>query len=391
VLIPDGPEWVTLPDGRVVRALAGGAGGTYVQGYELPVCALTRTASQHSQTTLALDSAYTHASAGDAIARRLHFPVAETLSAVYYFVTAYTGTAANVNDLTLELRNNSTTTGPSTTLHEGMSHDPGATTGWRSSTGWSFAMSADTSYWLVLGDADGGGTDYATVLRNMSGYGLPDEAASASAWQTTDGWASVRTAAAAPSNLVMLFSSGRVSGNPMTSSAATASSQNRRGWRFVAPASIKLLGMVVKAGAAVALTTRTSIELWTGTDGPSGSPTATGTVEVKDYTSLADQAFGYVFGTPPTLTQGTAYRLVFTYGANSTSPSKMSIGTGADATLRSAMLGGGTWYFAGANSTTDWSNDDESAQPLALDLLVEDFVTNSNLIVHPGMSGRLSG
>jgi hypothetical protein len=336
---------------------------------------------------LALDSNYVNATSGDAIAARFKLPRAEVLNTVYYFVTAYTGTAANVNDLDLELRNNSDSTGPSSTLHEGKTHDPGATTGWRSSTGWSFSMSADTFYWIIIGDADGNGTDYATLLRNTNTFNNQRDYGKFVGVQTTDGWASVRTFSGAIASLVLVFASGRTIGNPLTASVNTTSNQNRRGLRFVAPATTKLFGMTGTLGTAS--TTITGIELWSGENGPSGSADATAATEIRA-NQIGDIIAGYAFETPPTITQGTSYRIVFTYGSNTTAPSKLNIGTGADASLRSSMLGGGNWYFAGANATTDWSNDDTSAMP-GVDLLIEDFVTNSNLIVHPGMSGRLSG
>lgn len=388
VLVPDGPEWVRLHDGRVVPAIHGGAGGTYVQGYEVPSLALFRLPGAGSQTTHALDSAYANGTGGDAIASRIQLPRVETLASVYAFIGSYTGTAANVNDLNFEFRDNSFTTGPSTTLHDSVTKDPASATGWISAT-WStgFTTTEDVPYWIILGDADGNTTDYATVLRNTNTFGAMASAWISQAAQTTDGWTSVRTFAGNPGALVVAFTSGRVIGSPFSASTGSPNNTNRRGLRFVAPATCKLYGALLNGSVAVA--TLTGLELWTGTDGPNGSPTATGAVDFLT-NAVTSAVFGHDFTTAPTLTQGTAYRLVFTYGANSTLPSKLNIGTGADDTLRSAMLGGGAWYWAGANGTTDWSNDDTSAQP-AMDVLIDDGVTESVEASQLVNSGALVG
>jgi hypothetical protein len=233
-------------------------------------------------------------------------------------------------------------------------------------------MSADTPYWLVIGDADGSGTDYATLLRNVA-IATPRDWTKWHAVQTTDGWASVRTTTGRISSIVAVFASGRVIGNPMTVSVTSANNQNRRGWRFVAPTTAKIFGLIGALNTSGA--TITGVELWAGDTGPSGSPQATGSVEALSG-NLNSFIHGYLFGTAPTMTQGTPYRLVYTYGANANVPEKFSIGTGATAELRSARIGGGAWYFAGASGTTDWSNDDTNSLPNT-DICVDDFLPSA--------------
>lgn len=365
-------EWWRSPEGIWVPILAGGAGGTYLQGArEVPRSHLMRAASALTQRLLALDSNYVNAASGDAIAARFAIKSAEQLSKIYFFITSYTGTAANVNDISCEFRNNSNTTGPGSTLHDSVVVDPASATGWISGT-WvtGFTLAADTEYWTVVGDADGGITDFATVLRSVS---FPSGVADYNMYiaaQTTDGWASVRTLAGEISGLVHVFVSGATVGNPFSSSANSTSSTNQRGLRFIAPAGIRLFGMVAQAAAAAL----SGINLWAGSNGPAGAADASGTLPISSASITTANEIGYGFETPPTLVQGTTYRLVFTYSVAAVTPARWLIGTGADASLRSAMLGGGNWYWTEADGTTDWSNDDTSAFP-AVDLILEDFVT----------------
>jgi hypothetical protein len=79
------------------------------------------------------------------------------------------------------------------------------------------------------------------------------------------------------------------------------------------------------------------------------------------------------FETSPTLAKAAEYRVVFTYSASATTPRKLSIGTGADANLRAARMGGGGWYWAQANGTTNWANDDSNGVP-QVGLIIEDQV-----------------
>lgn len=361
-------EWWRSPGGLWSPIHQGGSGPS------APRTVLPRviqsTSLTATQTTLGLDSIYLNGVSGDAIANRLVPNDNATVSLVYFFIVSYTGTAANVNDINLELRNNSFTTGPSTTLHDSQTKDPASATGWIESTGWTFVVTGGTPYWLVVGDADGGIVDFATLSRHTSLWGFVSHAADSISVQTTDGWASVRTFNVNPSMVVVVFTNGRTLGDPFSAVAASTSSTNQRGLRFIAPATVKLYGSV--RHNAIAAATITGINLWADSNGPGGSADANGTAPL-----LANQVgnvpFGFAFGTPPTVTQGQSYRLVYAYGAASTTPSRLQIGTGSTASLRAAMAGGGDWYWTEANGTTDWSNDNTSEFP-GMDVLVEDFL-----------------
>jgi hypothetical protein len=363
-------DFAVLPSGLAVPAIRGGAG--WSAGAQLGfVYAAPEMGASVSQSTLALDSAYTNGSAGDAIAALTMMPASLTLNNVYFFITGYTGTAANVNDINVEICTQGSGKPNSTPAATG-SVDPASATGWIKTTGFTQAMTVDTPYWTVVGDADGGGTDYATVLRNVTA--TQEGRSRTAAFQTTDGWATVVTGTTAQSGVVLNFSNSTSIGWPITANAAPSNNTNRRGWNLSAGLTdtIKFYGMLLGSGNS--LTSSSGLEVWADDAGPSGS--ADGSTTTRMQTSVAGATTtGYVFApsTGYTLLESTPYRIVFTFSGNSTSVGRRQIGTGADAGLRAAIWGGGNHYWAQANGTTDWSNDNISEYPQAM-LLFEDQV-----------------
>lgn len=364
-------DWFVHKDGYLIPAIAGGTGWSSTLQYPHAGLGFVGGLSTPSQTTTSLNSAYTFNSAGAAIGSRFaNFPIAKTLNSAYIYITAYGGTAANTNDLNFELRN--VTSGiPGSTLHASGTLNPASATGWSALTGLSFSMSQDTAYFAVWGDADGNGTDFATTLRTLSADATQTTLLDGRAAVTTTGWASGNTINAANGSIVLGFSDNTAIGNPFGTSAASSSSQNQRGL-YVAgfTEQIKILGMLLGAGQAT--NNVSGFNLWEGATGPSGSATANGTVDVTD-NSAPPVVIGMLLGTPYTCSRSTLYRFVFTYSANATAPRKIQIGTGADATLKASMLGGSGWYWAEANGTTNWNNDDTTAWP-AVSIVVEDQV-----------------
>lgn len=351
-----------------------------------------------SQTTLALDSAYTINSAGDAIAGKLQIHAAKTLQDVYFHVTGYTGTAANVNDITLEVRPEASagaSTPHATTLTEGKSLDPASATGWIKSTGWSASLSAASRYFVIVGDADGGGTDFATVLVNVTTVWESPGARPAllPSVRTTGGFASGNTNSSSPASLVLAFSDGTVAGNSLTASTTPASDTNRRGLRITATALLSPLSIfgITWSNASSSIS---GMEIWEGSTGPSGTADHVSTDML--YASNATSVLGAMVsgGAAYTLSALSAYSLVATYsGATTAGPRRHDVGTGEDAALRKAMPGAGEFYFRRADGTSDWSNDLSGSVP-AMGVLIDSQVAASGgggLLVHPGMSGGMRG
>lgn len=364
-------EFITAPSGFLIPAICGGA----LSSPQSPVHHVGwNTAASLAQTTLALDSAYTFNSAGDAITSRIHaFPLPnDTLTDIYFYITGYTGTAANVTTINYEVRNVASGL-PGTTLHASGTVNPASATGWIHISGLSFAMVQGTAYAIVIADADGNITDYATVLRNVTVDSTIDRYLSGIALQTTGGWASGNATSFIGANIVLAFSSGAVLGRPFALSANSGFTTNQRGLYVTSfTEQIKLAGfqsLNTSAGFS-------GINLWEGATGPAGSAAANGDTVITDATLAGGVNNGFVFDAPYTCLKNTVYRVVLTYGSSAAVPPKMQIGTGADANLRKAMLGGSAMYWAEANAAIDWSNDDLNAWP-DVALLIEDQVAVS--------------
>ena len=363
-------EWHRLRNGRwiPVPELWGGAGFSGAWQWQRVAFGQYGSAAS-TQTTQALSNAYTFNSAGNVGGGRLRFLSAKTINNIYFFITAFTGTPANVNDIDVELRND-TSNKPGSTTHIATTKDPASATGWINTSGLSFAASADTPYWVSIADADGGGTDFATILlrctfgTNPGDYDIGDRMAA----DSTNGWSTTSLRSAAP-GMVVTMSDGTSVGAPFSASAAPSSATNRKGLLIGAlTETLKVLGMVAFPGSSA---NYTGVELWSGSNGPSGSADATGVLDM--YAGGGSTLGGFLFGTPPTLAKATQYRLVFTYGSATALPRKLTIGTGADANLKAAMLGGGGWYWTEANGTIDWSNDDTASWPQVA-VVIEDQI-----------------
>lgn len=357
------------PNGHAVRQ--GGYGFLGSSQFYPPVLGITPTGT-YTITTLALDSDYTYGSAGDAVGHRSPMIAAKTFDTIYFYVSSYTGTAANVNDILVSVRNDSSDK-PGSTLHDSVSKDPGAATGWIAASGFTFGGSANTVYWIVVADPDGGSTDagasYATVGVRVNNFAMPQEEMRKSG-TVTNGFATT-VATAAASQFVVKFSDGTVIGNPYASSASSTSSTNKRGW-FISngfTAALSVYGFVSAGGIANC----DSALILEGTAAPDDTVARTFSVQLPSTSEV-----GYV-GTPYTCPAQTPESFVFNYASSATGPAKLQIGTGVDANLRKAMLGGGSWYWREENQTPnpdDWSNDDQDSSPRA-SILIEDQVESA--------------
>lgn len=195
--------------------------------------------------TLALDSAYTHNSAGDAYGIRFVAPASGSLTDVYVFVTAKTGSPGN---LTCELRNYSSGTAsrPGTTAHATQTAAAPASGGkWvRFTFASPYSVTANTLYWIVIGDAAGSGSDFCTVqtaspLTNAEAGQTVFSPFTSAAGFSTNG---TNIASYQMPTLCMKIGS-KAYGVPYTTTGSYASSTRKRGWRiegFTGP--VKLRG-----------------------------------------------------------------------------------------------------------------------------------------------------
>ena len=362
--------WWRSPEGIWVPVVAGGIGFIGSRQRPRTVLGFQNPTASGSRTTLALDSAYVAGVGGDAIGTRIVLPVALTLNNVYFFITGYTGTAANVNDITTEIRSG-TQTVPDTTalglIATDLTYNPNSTTGWQNVSGFSASLAADTVYWIIIGDTDGGVTDFATVLRNYSGASgnLQTSYAGWTGAQATNGWSTNPSMIGITGSMVLKFSEGSVWGAPFTVQAASTSNTLQKGLIIDGLTErLTILGAMYGGSS----NNVSGVNLWEGTAGPGGSPTASGAAE---FAADSVTEMGVMFSSPfPVLSKSTQYRVVFTYSAAVGSPGKEQISTGVNADLRAAMFGGGNWQWTEEVAGPAWSNDTDAWPRMGI--LVED-------------------
>lgn len=329
-----------------------------------------------------LSTAYTYGSAGAAIGNRITLLDTLTLNDVYFRINAYGGTAGNVNDIDVEVRNESSGK-PGSTLHATQTVNPSSATGWIKTTGFSFSMTGGTTYWLVVADPDGG-ADFAAVT-NRAGFSsnvgdvtklfalLFSPGTTSNGFSTiglTDTWAI----------MALHFSNGLTIGNPFTANATVTSDTNQKGLYMGNgfDADVRLWG-VRGVGANTAWN---AVNVYAGSDLPNASTFAT-TSSVLYEPASGTNIGGFIFAGALRLSGRQTYRVVFGFASTQGQPRKLSIGTGSDANLRACMLGGGNWYYTTENGGPGWTDDQDGYPQMAL--LVDDVVASGGALVNGGL------
>lgn len=354
-------EWWKSKDGIWVPTIRGGAGYSY-RGVPRPLLWYADVSSFNNFSQNTLSNNYTAGSAGTAIAARHYNGPADTLQDIYCYIPgAVTGTPTFLWEVRTNNVNKPDTSGAA--VASGTFSPTG--TSWNKIAGVNVSLSANTVYWIIIAAQSADGSNKADIQRSV--FGDNSGTSIYSQWAngfTSNGWigASVFNAWA---SICATFTSGKVMGCPYVTQTG-ASSTNRRGIRIgsIDPH----IGIAAMVGASGALTGTDLAEIWLDANGPGGSPDYASDLQMlTDVSSIA----GYMFGTPRTIPVGSTARAVFRYSGGGTTPIKMNIGTGADANLRKMMFGEGAWYWAQANGTSDWSNDDTNGFP-QMHLLTED-------------------
>ncbi len=340
------------------------------RGYPKLCFGTPTTGTISANSTTLLNSAYVAGTSGNAVSVKFMPFDNLTLTDLYFYIESYGGTAALVNDLELEVRSG-TNTGPGTTgpsLLASTTVNPSSATGWLHWSGLSVALTAGSLYYFIIGDADGGVTNFARIVHQGT-YVTSNEQSRYVFWMpytTTDGFTTGTRGFSLPP-CVAVFSNGTVYGWPFGSSSTHNSSGTyQRGLHVLTlSVAIKLFGVTYATSNA----SISGVNIWTDPNGPAGSPLASST------RSWGATVAGFLFPSPfISLAKATPYRIVFTVGSGTGQPILASIGTGADSNLRAAMPYGGDWY-----STQDTSNvwaDDTNSLPI-MGLLVEDIISST--------------
>lgn len=359
--------WWKSPEGIWLPTVAGGVGNDFSggSGSGIIIGPTELDGSVFSPVVHNLDSAYTAGSAGDAVGFRFNMTENKTLTDVYFSIFGYLGTAANVNDINIEIYghdavNNKPDYG-SGALATG-SVDPSSVSGaWITLGSLSVSLTAGNYYWFVVGDADGNTTDRARLTHSTTtdNSGQVPWYSRLSAATTTNGWTSVILLQTNTACFVIGFSDGSALGFPFLGITAAASDTNQKGLLlnngFTGNA--RIYGVVQND----ADNNMDSVNIWEGSSGPSGTPFAQTSVFVRSSVSSAAVKGGFIFtGTKPLLSAGTTYRIVFQPGASAVDgPDVFDVGSVSDANIRAAFPGGGDWYST-VESGGSWSDDQDT-------------------------------
>ncbi len=334
-----------------------------------------------SQNNTALNSAYTAGSAGACIGYLFWQSTNSNITDIYFFISSFTGTAANVNDINIEIRSYSAANNKPDTSGGGLLgstvYDPTSTTGWNRVTGLNVAVTQDNRFFVVIADADGAASPCANVNQVTSFTSQMQTNTLAHTFgclSSTSGFSSITysTGSNIPS-CVVVHADGLVQGNSITSSSNHTSNTVQRGL-YVAdiPFSCKVFSMYHNATSVFAW----SGKVFDGTTAPGGTEIAAsaGTLTLEGVTS-----YGCLFKRPfPTIHANNSYRLVMKPASNSTNPVRHVIGTGVDSNLKKARPGYGSWYQTDENGGS-WTDTDSEIP--AMGIVVEDITSETSVAI----------
>lgn len=328
-------------------------------------------------TPLALDSNYVFGTSGDAIAGQFVLPEDLTLTDFWFVASAKTGTGSTDGNINWEIRSG---------LGRGVNFSPGSTlvvsgtiavsgitadTWTKVTLGTPQALSKGVFYSLIIGDADGDGTNYITIRNHTRSASCSLFAASQ--LQTADGWATAGSINTHSATLALKFSNGFVcAGSPIRATSTLTNNQVLRGVKITLPAggpaliwsgfqvfSAALSGWVcgILKGAASVPSDYPSGALWTNT------------LPADVNYSNSQAAMQYFFPeTMPRLVGGETYYLLFKPNANATVPAKTTAWSGMDSNLRKLLSGhwGIDCSFVVEASSSTWTEDADATAAIAL-------------------------
>jgi len=330
-------------------------------------------------TNINLSSNYTAGSAGNAIAGFRWNGIDSPITDVYFYIPSFTGTAANVNDVLVEIRSYDLTSNLPLLTAPGLLGsgvvDPGGTAGWAHLSGLSISPTYLVRFYVIIGDPDGNGTDFAVVtsLVNIpTQFPLTDATARGAygggSITTTGGFASANTfSTTGVSSHVLVRANGGVEGQSIVAAANHTSNSVKRGlYVGDVPFSFKLFSMSHGSSSTGNLVGYVFDEDTL----PAGSPLFTSSNELD--TNAGTGLIGVSFARPfPDIHINNAYRFVFDPSGNTTNPVRLTMGTGSfDDNLRKARPGYGEWYYTDEDGGSWTDTEDELPN---MGLLIEDI------------------
>lgn len=292
--------------------------------------------------TVALDSAYVYGTSGDAFGAAFLITYDGTLTDFWFLPGAKTGTGSPDGNLNWEIRSGfgNQNYKPGTTVISSGTISCAALTAdtWYKVTGLSVSLSAGTHYMLVIGDADGNGTNYTTI-----NYGSRVTSAVTNVRDvniTTDGWATAGTLSLGAPHFAFKFADGTIFGGAMWRTTGTTTSNTlARGIKLTIDAgypSIVWHTMNAITGSFGGWT----VKVLRGADAlPNATPYYSHTIPAGiDYSNT--QAPGnYNLPNPPVLSAGETWYLLIIPDASSNLPVFTAGIAGVDSDLRTLNAG----------------------------------------------------
>ena len=237
----------------------------------------------------------------------------------------------------------------------------GSTTGWIKKTGLTIAVTAGTLYTFVFGDADGGGTNYVTLVRSYANSGSAAGMTVIGPFQysTTDGYATAGSVSTTPICMAMKIAGEMIGGTVISAIASHASNTKERGIKFTPPANCTLVGFQYAIDNAGSL--GYTWKLYDGATNPGGTTLMTYTPAawtLGGASAVLNKNFIFPAASRYNLTKDQTYRFVLDPTSNYDIPRVVTIGGSPD----SDILGVG--FVWGAHQTDEatgvWTDTTDS-------------------------------
>ena len=325
----------------------------------------------YAATSLALDSAYTYASAGDAIFYTFVNQKAENLTDFQLRVLSYTGTWANTDGvINVEIReglNGSNIPGTTLTGSFTVTLD-GSTTGWIHKSGLSIALAAGKFYTVVVADADGGAADYVTITYSLGTVVATGPFPSAPRI-TTNGWSTAGTQSGSGKVCALKIGSHWYASTGPDTTATTTSGTYERGMRFRPTENCTMIGVAVTNDSSILRLSTNTFKVYADGTNPGGATllSVAGVVSnIGAGTSPVPQILLFPDADRLDLTGGTWYRFSNDMTVATTVPRKSTINGSPDADLLTAMLPfNGDCYWIEEAAGPVWTEDTASIPTMA--------------------------
>ncbi len=318
-------------------------------------------------TTFALSSAYTYNSAGRALAFPVYTDSAGSLTDVWIYVSGYTGTWGSTNgNVNFELRNCTVTRIPGTTLVGSATLTlDGSTTGYIKVTLGSpiAGLTANTQYYAVIGDSDGGGTNFVTL---GAFSGTQAFSVAGITLSSTAGFGSAGTVMSGQAMFACKIGSYVIGGIGIANNQGTTASDTLHvGNAFTFDRDVEVIGCSTLTDT---LLVNDEFRIYLSSQVPSTSTGSLPVRVVQTATSFTD--FSRIYCTPTRLAANTKYYAVILKAIARTTPRIQTFLTGlySDTDLKKLLpLGGNCFRVVKTAAGTDtWTEDTTAIMSLAL-------------------------